>query len=416
MVKRRGKALYIYFKPFKDKKIGVRVDVNTVSEAKQIEGVVLRACRTGSYHGLDPISREVCIRMFNNQQWELPPELDDSVTQKPTGVLTLWKAGQLFKKYPEIEEDPYRWRSEIALAHLGEKLGTETPLKSIWVPDLRRYRIARQKEDGAAPDTVNKEISTLSRLYGVMIEMKLIEPDKNPCRLLKRLSRKSGERQVYLSRQYVEDIASKTPLWFRPMLWTAYYTGARRGEILDLNRSQVDLSNRIMILSPPETKEESWKRVPIHLELVPILQEVLDGPILMSGKMFYLRDEKGVRDVELESFKNCWPRACEALGLAPPWPTINDLRGTWRSNARRSGMRYDIEMNIMGHSSRMKSVHERYGRISSEELVEAIDKMTFDNGKTEILVYRRSKKPTSGKKGNKRETNVLEKRKGHAVT
>jgi integrase len=410
MVKRRGKALYIYFKPFKDKKIGVCVDVNTISEAKQVEGIVLRACRTGSYHGLDPISREVCIRMFNNQQWELPPELDDSVRQKPAGVLTLWKAGQLFKKYPEIEQDPLLWRHEIALAHLGVGLGTETPLRSIWVPDLKRYRTKRQ-EEGAAPATVNREISTLSRLYGIMIEMELMEPDRNPCRLLKRLSTKSGERQVYLSRQTVEDIASKTPLWYRPLLWTAYYTGARRGEILELDRSQVNLSKRIMILSPLDTKEESWKRIPIHRELVPILEEVLDGPILMSGKMFSLRDEKGVRDLELESFKNCWPRACESLALDAPSPRLHDLRATWRTNARRSGMRYDIEMNIMGHSSRMKSVHERYGRISDQELVEAIDQMTFDNGETEILVCSQGKKPASREKGNKRETNVSKKEK-----
>ena len=131
--------------------------------------------------------------------------------------------------------------------------------------------------------------------------------------------------------------------------------------MLELERAQVDLSKRIMILSPPETKEECWKRVPIHPRTCPDpSKEVLDGPILMSGKMFYLRDKKGVRDLELESFKNCWPRACEALGLDRPWPHLI-CRGTWRSNARRSGMRYDIEMNIMGHSSRMKSVHERYG-------------------------------------------------------
>ncbi len=132
----------------------------------------------------------------------------------------------------------------------------------------------------------------------------------------------------------------------------------------------------------------------------------------MSGKMFSLRDEKGVRDLELESFKNCWPRACESLGLDDPLPRLHDLRATWRTNARRSGMRYDIEMNIMGHSSRMKSVHERYGRISDQELVEAIDQMTFDNGETEILVCCRDKKPASREKGNKRETNVPEKEKG----
>ena len=78
-------------------------------------------------------------------------------------------------------------------------------------------------------------------------------------------------------------------------------------------------------------------------------------------------------------------------------------------------MRYDVEMNIMGHSSRMKSVHERYGRISDQELVDAIDQMTFDNGETEILVCCRDKKPASRKKGNKRETNVPEKEKGQVA-
>lgn len=405
MVKRRGKALYIYFKPFRDKKIGVRVGVTTINEAKQIEGVVLRACRTGNYHGLDPISREFCIRMFRNQQWELPPELGGFVSPKPTEVLTLWKAAELFIKYPEINKNPSRWRHEIALAHLGAILGRDTTLKSIWVPSLKKYRIERQ-EQGAAPDTVNRELSTLSRLYGVMIEMELVEADRNPVRQFKQLSAKSGERQVYLSRQTVEEIASKTPLWYRPLLWTAYFTGARRGEILDLKRAQVNLAKRIMILSPLDTKEESWKRVPIHRELVPILQEVLDGPVLISGRVFPLRDEKGIRDVELETFKNCWPRACEALKFDRPRARFHDLRGTWRSNARRSGVRYDIEMNIMGHSSRMKSVHERYGRISDQELLDTIDGMTFDNGETEILVCRRDKKSSSEEKGNKRETNA----------
>jgi hypothetical protein len=45
----------------------------------------------------------------------------------------------------------------------------------------------------------------------------------------------------------------------------------------------------------------------------------------------------------------------------------------------------------MGHSERGRSVHERYGHISDEELLEAIDRMTFDHGETVIMV--------AGKKG-----------------
>ncbi len=46
----------------------------------------------------------------------------------------------------------------------------------------------------------------------------------------------------------------------------------------------------------------------------------------------------------------------------------------------------EIRESIMGHWFKEKSVNERYGRISNEELLQAIDSMTFDHGETEILV------------------------------
>ena len=49
---------------------------------------------------------------------------------------------------------------------------------------------------------------------------------------------------------------------------------------------------------------------------------------------------------------------------------------------RRSGMHPEIEKAIMGHSQTRKSVHEGYGFISDEELIRAIDAMTFDHGET----------------------------------
>ncbi|MEW6113535.1 MAG: site-specific integrase, partial [Thermodesulfobacteriota bacterium] len=94
---------------------------------------------------------------------------------------------------------------------------------------------------------------------------------------------------------------------------------------------------------------------------------------------FVIWDSKGVRPVNEEAAKNPFGRACEKLGLAKPWPRFQDLRATWKTNARRSRMHPEIEKAIMGHGERGLSVHERYGFISDEELVQAIDKMTFDN-------------------------------------
>ena len=52
----------------------------------------------------------------------------------------------------------------------------------------------------------------------------------------------------------------------------------------------------------------------------------------------------------------------------------------------RSGMDPEISESIMGHWFKGKTVAERYRRISDAEMVQAVDAMTFDNGKTEIIV------------------------------
>ncbi|MBI5571160.1 MAG: tyrosine-type recombinase/integrase [Desulfomonile tiedjei] len=406
MVTKRGKTLYIYFKPFKDKKIGVRVDVNTAREANQIEGAVLRACRTGSYEGLDPIARETCIRMFTNQKWELPPALADFVAPVAKGELTLRQAVEIFIKYPEIHDCQERPRYEQCIEHLVEHFGQDCLVKSIWVPEIKEY-MAKRLEEGAAPSTVNRQKGTLSKMFQVLVEKRYA--DANPVRLVKNLSQKSEERQVYLSVETVRAIADRCPPWYQPMLWMAFHTGMREGEILGLTRKQMNLSERMVYLGPEDTKEGHWKRVPIHKDLVTILQDVLDGPALLSGKVFALQDGKGLRDLDPESFKNVWPRVRKALGFKDPLPRFHDLRHTWRTNARRSGVDPQIAESIMGHWLKGRSVNDRYGYIGDKELLQAIDKITFDHGETKVFVARSKE---SGPKGNKRETNggVQEKR------
>jgi hypothetical protein len=53
----------------------------------------------------------------------------------------------------------------------------------------------------------------------------------------------------------------------------------------------------------------------------------------------------------------------------------------------------EIRESILGHWFKEKSVSERYGRISNEELVQAIDLMTFDHGQTEILMAGQKRPP-----------------------
>ncbi|MBM4327321.1 MAG: site-specific integrase [Deltaproteobacteria bacterium] len=400
MVTKRGKKHYIYFRPFKSEKIGLAVDVPTKTEARAIETMILRACRTGDYSSLDPVSREATVRMFINQGWQLPAGLGDGQAG-PLPELSLGEASERFLKSPEVRDTKQRWRHKIALLNILERLGKETPVKSLWISDLKAYREARLKE-GRKPTTINRELSSLSRLFAFLVEERIV--DDNPVRRLPKLSEKCSLRQVQMSKADVERIAAACPAWYAAMIWTAYYTGMRRGELLNLRRKQVNLQRRMIYLTGEDTKEGRIKRVPLRRELVSILEEAVKVPFLKTDHVFVVRDSKGVRPVHEETAKNPWGRACEKLALNKPWPRFHDLRATWKTNARRSGVHPEIERAIMGHGERGLSVHERYGFISDEELLQAVDAMTFDHVKETVVI---AVTTASEEKGNKMVTSAV---------
>jgi integrase len=375
-VKKRGKKWHFKIRIF-GKEVGVVTQARLKSEAERIEMAILTACRSGDYSGLDPVSREVCVRMFQNQGWKLPPDL--STEEKVAEELTLWKAMELCLKYPEIRNTPNRERLEYSFAHLVDEWGKDFPVKSLWIPQIKEYQINRLN-DGAAAATVNKEKAALSKMFQVLMELRHV--DVNPARLVKNLSEKSGERQVYISHEDFQKILGFLPAWFRPIAQTAYYTGMRRGEVVYLTRKRVNLKKRMIYLGPEDVKEGQWKRVPIHKDLVPILEEVMKVQAIGTDHIFL---HNGAPVTHRDQLRWCWDRKSAKAGL-DPHPRFHDLRHTWKTNARRSGMHPEIQESILGHSTRQKSVSERYGRISDQELLQAIDLMTFDHGETEIWV------------------------------
>ncbi len=383
-VERRKTGFFILIRPFSSKLIGVKTNARTKARAKEIDMAVRTACRANDYRGLDPECREVCVRMFENQGLEIPPDLRDRDPVKDE--LTLWRAAEIFLNYPSVRDCKSKERYIYCLKHLVRKLGKDKPLRDLWAPDVRLYQAERLAE-GASPGSVNWETSTLSRIFGVNIEMRLL--DTNPVRMVEQLSRKSSEREAYIATKDVRDIADSCPAWFSSIIWTSFFTGMRRGEILGLKRQGVKLSKRIITLTPEETKEGHWKRVPVHRELVPILENAMRLTVLGCDDFFLVQDRRGLRPIPEETARNPWPRACKKLALDKPWPRFHDLRHTWKTNARRSGMDPEIREAILGHSTKERSVSERYGRISDQELVNAIDSMTFDHGETEILVAKR---------------------------
>jgi hypothetical protein len=142
---KRGNAYFLRIRPFGRKEIGVKTSASNKREAKRIEMAVMTACRSGDFRSLDPCAREVCIRMYQNQEWEMPPDLT-CIQTTPKAELTLWRGIRIFLTYPEIKGCPERERYEQCFVHLLNYFSQEKPIKTIWIPDIKEYmaeRIAR---------------------------------------------------------------------------------------------------------------------------------------------------------------------------------------------------------------------------------------------------------------------------------
>jgi integrase len=354
------------------KQYWVATQAPTKTRARELEAQILTAWRSQDFRALDPEARSLMVKLHENHGWAIPTDLIPE-TKK---ALTLWDAVQSCLRSDRIRESN-RERVEQCFFHIVSYFGENFPLSDLWIPQIRKYLQLRH-DSGAAASTVNKEKAALSIMFQHLMESRVV--DANPARMVKAISEKDGQRDVYVSHADFCLIVDHLPAWFRPVAWTAYYTGMRRGEILRLTRDSLDLNRRLITLRPADTKERDWKRIPIHRELVPIIEEALSGPV--SG-LRYVFLKNGAPILDKDQVRWCWDRRVDQLeelkGLR-----FHDLRHTWKTNARRSGIIPEITEAILGHSTRARSVSERYGHISDEELVQAVDSMTFDHGETVI--------------------------------
>jgi integrase len=237
-----------------------------------------------------------------------------------------------------------------------------------------------RKKQGAANATINRERSVLSKMFKVLMQADLVE--RNPVRETGPADEREGQRDVYLSFDDFSKIVAECPAWTRPILRCLYFTGMRRKEVLDLTWEQVNLKTRLIVLGSGQTKERRSKRVPIHRLLVRIFEEVGKLRSLLYNHVFLNGDGRPPHE---DSLTRAWRNAVKSLGFTAR-PTIHDLRHCWQTNAMRSGVHPLIADAIVGHGDRKKTVQSLYLSISDADLLNAIDRMKFDKGETEIFV------------------------------
>ena len=86
------------------------------------------------------------------------------------------------------------------------------------------------------------------------------------------LTKENNARKGFLEHDQYRDLRAGLPQHARSVLVGMYFTGMRIGEVLAIQWSQVDISEREFRLEPGTTKNDEARTLPLHGELLEMIK------------------------------------------------------------------------------------------------------------------------------------------------
>lgn len=264
------------------------------------------------------------------------------------------------------KRDPVRDRN--SLQHLypaftGREMGSITP------SDVRQY-IAHRKGEGAAASTINKEVGLISAACNYARR----EWDwdiANPAALCRQ--REPEGRVRWLSREEADQLlaaarASKSA-HLHDFIRLALHTGCRKGEMLRLEWSRVNLTEGLILLEAEHTKTARRRSVPLNAESRAALlsrarfraKHCPDSPWVFARK-----DGGRVTDI-----KKGFIGACTRAGIEDF--RVHDLRHTCAAWLVTAGVPLAEVRDLLGHRSIQMT--ERYAHLAPDNIRSAVARL-----------------------------------------
>jgi integrase len=279
---------------------------------------------------------------------------------------------QLWEAYAPISRrDKDSWRSDIARArYLLEILGDRVAsgLTQGDVDEYRNKRLAstespkvrgRRRRGPPSPASLDLELAQLKRMCSYAVECGKLQA--NPVARVK-LLHKPNVRRVTVDEATFAKLYDAADPAIRPIILTAYDTGMRKGEILNLRWSQLDLKAGAVRLGAEDTKTNKPRTVYLTSR---VLQMVKAIPRRLGTEYVFVNPETGTR---WEDARKLFVRACRKVGLQHVW--FHDLRRSFVTNSRRRGIPESVVMRMSGH--RTRNVFDRYNIVEDEDVRNAV--------------------------------------------
>lgn len=244
--------------------------------------------------------------------------------------------------------------------------------------DLENYQAKRLKTK--APGTVDHEIGKAKTMIIKAFDNDLVSGDtlKAFRKIKKLVKRKKGSPDVrtrILSPDEFQALMKHSEGHLKPIIAAGYYTGMRRGEILNLTWDKVDFANRMIRLEAGDTKDDEARNIPICDELFKILVS-MPNRIQGTGNDNHVFQYKGgkIKGDIRASLKKACEKADVTYGRFVKGGFIfHDLRHTFVTNMRKAGVPESVIMEISGHSTR--EMFDRYNNVDEDDTRKGINQL-----------------------------------------
>jgi integrase len=272
---------------------------------------------------------------------------------------------QLWKEWEPISRrDKDSWQSDVARARylceiLGDRIASGLTQRDIDEYRNRRLADHTRRKNPPSPASLDREIAQLKRMCSYAVECGLLQT--NPVAKVKLLNKPNVRRTVIDEQTFAKLLAIADPE-LRPILVVAYDTGMRKGEILNLRWSQVDLRIGAVKLSAEDTKTNFARTVYLTGRALQTLKAI---PRRLDSEYVFVNPETGTR---WEDARKLFIRARRKAGLQHVW--FHDLRRSFVTNARRRGVAESVVMRMSGH--RTRNVFDRYNIVEDEDVRNAV--------------------------------------------
>ncbi len=247
-------------------------------------------------------------------------------------------------------------------------------------------------EKGNAPDTLKKKVRTLKRLYNLAMQRRQL--DENPFRFLKG-PKPAKKKVLVLSEHEIINLIKASRVvpdlyGFRwdVLILTAWITGMRKGELLNLTWRDIDFENQVVHVTAKADTESTWqwdikdhdeRTLPLTEEVVNILTELQAAA--PEGCPYVFVPHERFQAVLKKRSEGKWDTIKTRENLTPHFSThfkelrekagilkdvtFHDLRSTALSGWCNNGMAINDVKTLAGHSS-ITTTQEFYLAVTSD--------------------------------------------------